>query len=104
MDSLAYKMLDNLYLSVKNIHIRFEERALSNSASRPYSFGISLESLDLFAVDAKDQKVFVDRSKLNMSEALFRKKVEMRNFSVYCNYGKQSFVSELNLSDEKAVN
>jgi hypothetical protein len=50
IDRIAYKMLDNLYLSIKNIHIRFEEKDVDSGLKYGYSFGCSLESIDVFAV------------------------------------------------------
>jgi hypothetical protein len=100
MERFSYKMLDNLYLSIKNIHIRFES---TSTADKLYSFGFSLEALDLYAVDAKNEKVFIDRSKLDMSQALFRKKIEMKNYAVYCNWGNQNFISVLPPSQEKKM-
>ena len=100
MEKFSYKMLDNLYLSIKNIHIRFES---TNIADKLYSFGFSLESLDLYAVDAKNEKVFIDRSKLDMRQALFRKRIEMRNFAVYSNWGNQKFISLLSSKEEKQM-
>jgi hypothetical protein len=42
MDRLSYKMLDNLYLSIKNIHLRFEEKETGTALKYGYSFGCSL--------------------------------------------------------------
>lgn len=86
LENFTMRMLDNLYLSVKNIHLRFEERGHYNPNKISYSFGISLESLDLCAVDSQNKKVFVDRAKLDMSATTLRKRVEMKNLAVYCNF------------------
>ena len=53
-------MFDNLQLSIKKIHIRFEK----NSSNQVYSFGCTSESLELYTVDSNHQKMFIDRSKL----------------------------------------
>lgn len=76
---------------------------MENKEQMGYSFGCSLESLEVYAVDRNNQKVFIDRSKLDMSEALLRKKVEMKNLAIYCNYGKQDFLSALDQSQEGRV-
>lgn len=75
IDRIAYKMLDNLYLSIKNIHIRFEEKDAEGPLKYGYSFGCSLESIDVFAVGPNNEKVFIDRSKLTGAQALIRKKI-----------------------------
>lgn len=92
IDRVCYKMLDNLYLSVGNVHLRFEERGGKGVAG--YSFGCSLESVEVFAVGPNNEKVFVDRSKLQPGETLLRKKLEMRNLSIYCNYRETEFLGD----------
>ena len=54
IDTILIKMLDNLYLTIKNVHLRFEVSQIrSEQAIDPFSFGIGIKSLELFAVDEK---------------------------------------------------
>ena len=46
-------MLDNLYLTIRNIHFRSEvSRPLKQEPeATPFSFGVTLQLIELFAVD-----------------------------------------------------
>lgn len=44
----------------------------------------------MFAIGANNEKVFVDRAKLQQN-AILRKKIEMKNLAMYCNYGETDF-------------
>jgi hypothetical protein len=57
-DAVQLKMFDNLYLNIKNVHLRFE------NVEKQFSFGLLLDSLDIHAVDEKNNPIFIDRSKL----------------------------------------
>jgi len=55
MDKLAKKVIDNLKMQIKNIHIRFEECNANNA----YSFGVSLKSLNFCTTDMNWKPMFV---------------------------------------------
>ena len=53
------KVVDNLQITIKNIHIRFEDTILN---STPYSFGITLKEFSAHTCDEQWQPVFLDRT------------------------------------------
>jgi vacuolar protein sorting-associated protein 13A/C len=46
MQKLVLKIIDNIQIEIKNIHIRFED-TISNS----YSWGIALHRIEIFTTD-----------------------------------------------------
>ncbi len=81
-------MLDNLYLTIRNIHFRFEvSRPLRlEPDATPFSFGVTLQSIELFAVDEKGSRVFIDRTKLTGDKNIIYKKLKLENFGFYWNH------------------
>ena len=55
MGRLALRVLDNMQLDIKNVHVRFEDR-LSNP-ERPFAAGIFCRELSLFTTNANFKKV-----------------------------------------------
>lgn len=55
LDKLGKKILDNLKLQIKNIHIRFED----SNENHTYSFGISLKSLTFGTTDKNWKPIFI---------------------------------------------
>ena len=45
--NLAMKILENLKVSIKDIHIRFEDQL--NDKFGQYSFGITLQAIEIFS-------------------------------------------------------
>ena len=54
---ISTKIIDNLQITVKNIHLRFEDEI-----SKTYAFGVTLEELKMFTVNKNDEPEFVDRT------------------------------------------
>ena len=59
MGRLALRVLDNMQLDIKNVHVRFEDR-LSNP-ERPFAAGIFCRELSLFTTNANFKKAIRDR-------------------------------------------
>ena len=57
MDKLTIKIIDNLQLSIKSIHVRFED-----TIKNKYSWGITLDRLDVFTTNQKWEKEYIDRT------------------------------------------
>lgn len=72
-------MLDNLYLTIRNIHFRFEvPRPLKyEPEATSFSFGITLQLIELFSVDDKGNRVFIDRTKLSSDKNIIFKKLKL---------------------------
>ena len=55
------KIIDNLNISLRNIHLRIENED-TNDQDATFSIGIILQSVDLYTTDANLKKTYVDRS------------------------------------------
>ena len=64
-------MFDNLYLSIKYIHFRFE------NPNQQFSFGLVIDMIDIHAVDDKNKQIFIDRGKLKEDEKVIRRKFSL---------------------------
>ncbi len=71
---LTLKIIDNMQLEVRNIHLRLEHQ--------DYSAGLVLQELTMFTVDQHGQPSFVDRKEMPAGEPL-RKRVKLSNFGLY---------------------
>ena len=60
--SLITKIVDNLQINLKDIHVRIEnEDTLEPENS--FSLGITLQEIDLYTTDANWKRVYLDRTK-----------------------------------------
>ena len=48
MQRLTMRVVDNVQIRVRNIHVRYED---SQFSSNPFAFGITLKALDLFTTN-----------------------------------------------------
>lgn len=46
---MVTKIIDNLQVTIKNIHIRYEDEI-----TKKYAFGVTLEKLEMFTVNKND--------------------------------------------------
>lgn len=77
---LVVKILDNLQVTVKDIHIRYQDEL-----TKAYSFGLTLEEFRLYTVNAGGQPQYVDRSRPENAKEPLRKKLELYNIGLYWN-------------------
>lgn len=61
VNSLVGKIIDNLQIVIKNIHIRFEDQ-ISHSGA-PFSLGLTLSNLSAVSTDADWNEAFLDDPK-----------------------------------------
>ena len=73
------KILDNIEITLKNVHIRYEDT--QTIPGSPFSAGITLNSFTLSTCDEKWQEKFVERDV--MSSASIRKLAKLSNFGLY---------------------
>lgn len=78
LDKLGKKVVDNLKIQIKNIHIRFEEA----NKDHTYSFGLSLKSLTFGTTDKSWKPIFIEREKGKEDEPVF-KCMTIENFKLY---------------------
>ena len=55
---MVVKIIDNIQITVKNIHVRYEDQI-----TKSYSFGFTLEELQIYTVNKHGEPEFIDRAK-----------------------------------------
>jgi vacuolar protein sorting-associated protein 13A/C len=86
-DRVLVKVLDNLQVNIKNIHIRIEEPKAPS-----YSLGITLEEIFIVNTDDKWEQKFIDRNK-NKNIDIF-KQLKILNFGLYLRTNETYFISQ----------
>lgn len=86
VNSLVTKIVDNLQVTVKNIHIRFEDR--TSNKERLFTVGVILKSLSAVSTDESWEETFI----VNPQDAV-NKLVKLDSFAVYWNTRDQSMSS-----------
>ncbi|OHT11522.1 hypothetical protein TRFO_18966 [Tritrichomonas foetus] len=81
------KILDNLVINIKNIHIRIEASVGSNNF---IGIGITIPSINAFTIDGNDQQTF-----LSDHPSLLRKKVTINSFGIYVDTNVSEIDKEL---------
>ncbi|SCV04252.1 LAME_0H16974g1_1 [Lachancea meyersii CBS 8951] len=82
--SLVTKIVDNLQVSIKNIHVRYEDME-NVFAEIPYSVGITLSELSVVSTDENWQPSFI-----SITSAIARKLLTLNSLAVYWNAGTKS--------------
>lgn len=62
---LAMKVLDNISVSIKDIHVRFEDHF--STLDQSYSFGLVLKRLEIQTTNENWERKYVDRSERGSS-------------------------------------
>jgi vacuolar protein sorting-associated protein 13A/C len=83
ISQLVTKIVDNVQISIKNIHIRYEDK-ISNKD--PFSVGVSIEELSAHSTDENWMEAFI-----SSSTGLIHKLLKLSNLAVYWNTDGQSF-------------
>lgn len=77
-ESLVTKIVDNLQVTIKNIHIRYEDDSVFTD--RPYSLGLTLEELSAASTDENWEPSFI-----SITQSLTRKLLLLKRFACYMN-------------------
>lgn len=94
IEKLTSKVLDNLKLKIKDIHIRFEYNLEGNS----FSTGLTLQKIECFTTNSFWEKEFTDRHQSGMS--LIYKIVAIEAFHVYWKCDDESIIAENNVKNK----
>uniref|UniRef100_A0A914YP04 Chorein N-terminal domain-containing protein n=1 Tax=Panagrolaimus superbus TaxID=310955 RepID=A0A914YP04_9BILA len=91
-EKMIAHLIKNLQVTIKNIHIRFEDKYTNRQ--HPFVAGFTLEGLDFQTTD-KHWKAAI----LNNTVSLFHKLISMQNLAVYWN-SNSKFISDLSEKQE----
>ena len=72
--SMLAKVLNNLQVSITNIHVRYEDRTQS---THPFAIGVTLAELSTYTTDASGKRRFI------VDAAVQHKRVELRQLAIY---------------------
>lgn len=73
VDRIATKIIDNIQVTIKNIHIRFEDVG-SGPRTPQYSLGFTLQELAINTTNQNWEKTFYDRNiKENREKPLYKR-------------------------------
>jgi len=82
LTNLTTKVLDNVQISIKNIHVRYEDPDFRKRW--PLAMGLTLQAIRMYTTDESGKECFIDRTlPANKGEPI-RKVLELRNFGIYC--------------------
>lgn len=102
LSGLITKIIDNLQVSLKRIHVRVESQDPSDK-NNDFSLGISLQSVEVFTVadPVYNNRWFVDRTKKENKNKPMYKYLNITNLGVYYKIRETTFVGELDASEIK---
>lgn len=95
-ESLITKVVDNLQITIKNIHLRYEDSSVFTDI--PYSFGFTLDELSAVSADGDWIQSFV-----SLSDSFARKLLTLKSLSCYFNSSTLSFMKGNEDFDEQAL-
>ncbi|EDK46335.1 conserved hypothetical protein [Lodderomyces elongisporus NRRL YB-4239] len=75
-ESLVTKIIDNLQVTIKNIHIRYEDESVLTE--QPYTFGASLKELSAVSTNEDWEPSFI-----SITQAFTRKLLKLNSLSLY---------------------
>ncbi|EAR98083.2 amine-terminal region of chorein, A TM vesicle-mediated sorter (macronuclear) [Tetrahymena thermophila SB210] len=86
LEKMTVKIIDNIQLSFKNIHIRWED------SLKGYSFGLTLQELQANTTDENWVPTFIDRTKSEEINKPINKLLNLTNLRLYWNQNESSFL------------
>lgn len=86
-DSLVTKIVDNLQVTIKNIHIRYEDK--ESVPNHPFSLGLTLGELSAVSTDDNWNPIFIQDT-----SAITKKLATLNSLAVYWNTDAGSLQSE----------
>lgn len=93
-DRVMTKVLDNLHLNIKNIHIRIEE-----PKNLSYSLGLTLEEIFIVNTNEKWEQIFIDRNKQKNINVF--KLLKISNLGIYLKTKETYIIS--NIEDKAKI-
>lgn len=95
-ESLITKIVDNLQITIKNIHVRYEDD--STLTEDPYSIGLTLNELSAISTDSEWVPSFIA-----ITQQFARKLLTLKNLSCYMNTNSASIIEEEGASHDSIL-
>lgn len=93
MNALVTKIIDNLQVKIKNIHVRFEDN--KSHPQNPFAVGLTLSNLSAVSTDSNWVEAFIEDSK-----APTHKLLKLDSLAVYWTPSSESL---MNLPSEEFI-
>ncbi|EAR98864.2 PH domain protein (macronuclear) [Tetrahymena thermophila SB210] len=87
MQKLTMKIVDNLQVTIKNIHVRFED-----TITKRYSWGFCLDKIETFTINKDGEQTFIDRTVQANKNEPTRKLLIISNAGIYWNAHEERFI------------
>ena len=87
-------MLDNLQLTLTNVHVRIENQDADNNENT-FSLGVTLDQIVFHTTDAQGNKQYVDRTTPENSDLPLHKILNISKFAVYYKTDEAKFLGGL---------
>lgn len=95
-ESLLTKIVDNLQVTIKNIHLRYEDASVFTDI--PYSLGVTLDELSAVSTDGSWVPSFV-----SLTNTFARKLLTLKSLSCYFNNESSSLISDYESINEQEL-
>jgi vacuolar protein sorting-associated protein 13A/C len=90
VERLTMKILDNLQIKIRNIHIRYEVSAETNISDHTgFALGIKLDQLNIVTTDENWEVRFIDRTQEDNKGKPMLKLLELNQLSFYSDSGEK---------------
>jgi vacuolar protein sorting-associated protein 13A/C len=91
MSNMVTRIIDNLQVTLRNIHIRIENQDTIEE-NRSFSLGVTLQAADLFTTDSSWNKSYIDRSEVKNKDKPVSKLLSIENFGIYYKIKETKYV------------
>jgi len=93
-EKLKLRIVDNLQVTIKSIHVRFENEGIEGLHDEmKYSWGLTLDRLDIYTTDTKWEKAFFDRTDPKNKDKPMNKLLKLSSFCIYWNSNEKNQLS-----------
>lgn len=104
LERLSMKVLDNIQIKIRNIHVRYEVNFDSSQHSLTgFSLGVRLEQLNIVTTNEEWKIHFLDRTQEENQDKSMHKLLELTNLSIYSDSSESCFFSKLYSTDEELI-
>ena len=97
---LVTKIVDNLQISLQNMHLRVEHEDYIEPVNS-FSLGLTLQDIDLYTTDENGERTYLDRTKASNKGKAMNKVLKINNFGVYYKTSETNLISNVEDDDSK---
>lgn len=100
LEKLKLIIMDNIQVKLTNVHLRFENEGIEGFHQEiKYSWGVTLDKLEIFTTDKDWHKTFYDRNEPKNKDKPMNKKLILSSLSIYWNSKEEVFLKDQQIID-----